>query len=498
MNRSTVDTNRSKYSKTTGRKRSPDLYAIVRNQKLPPLPYSPSKTNPTVETRKIPDYSKSTKPFFEADERFITTSKKYPDVSRPRRDSFDSRGSSARATKRYLSTNLINVSEPSNIDRRRSDSTDRLTSIKLGGDTNNNYRSKSFEKKANNNTPRTNRNCGLKGLRNLGNTCFMNSIIQCLSNTKLLREYCFYGNYENDINKKSSMKGNLIRAFSDLLKQLWSDSSASISPRDFKEQIGKFSSRFDGYSQHDSQEFLLYLLEGLHNDLNLSREKEKRYIDSSDNVDSTPAAEKAEKMWKLYKNCEKSKIVDIFVGQLQSSLKCDKCSYTSNTFEPLWMLHLPLTGQSSKLETCLSQFTKEEVLDRDEKPMCAKCKCRQKSHKKFSIRRFPKVLIIQLKRFQHGSYLTSKLNSSINYPTKGLNMQGHASDGVSAPIYDLYAVSNHSGSPQYGHYTADALNSETGTWHHFNDSIVSTIYDSSVVTENGYVLFYVSRERTEL
>lgn len=153
------------------------------------------------------------------------------------------------------------------------------------------------------------------------------------------------------------------------MKQLWSDGSTAVSPKDFKDQIGRLSSRFDGYSQHDSQEFLLYLLEGLHNDLNPTTEKRKPYIDNNDQVEKISAQEKSQKMWKLYEKCEKSKIVDIFVGQLQSSLQCDKCKYVSNTFEPLWMLHLPLTKQTSTLENCLSLFTKDEVLEKDEKPV---------------------------------------------------------------------------------------------------------------------------------
>jgi hypothetical protein len=114
---------------------------------------------------------------------------------------------------------------------------------------------------------------GMVGLKNLGNTCFMNSILQCLSNTKCLLEYCITNSYTDDINTTLSvMKGSLFNSYASLIKTMWK-SETIVSPQDFKSQIARFASRFVGYAQQDAEEFLYYLLKGLHEDVNLVRKK---------------------------------------------------------------------------------------------------------------------------------------------------------------------------------------------------------------------------------
>ena len=98
----------------------------------------------------------------------------------------------------------------------------------------------------------------------------MNSVLQCLSNTRPLLEYVLNEKYTADINTiSSSMKGALIKAFSQLIQELWvNDGYHVINTSALKSQIQRFAPRFMGYSQQDAQEFLRYLLEGLHEDVN--------------------------------------------------------------------------------------------------------------------------------------------------------------------------------------------------------------------------------------
>ncbi|XP_039507540.1 ubiquitin carboxyl-terminal hydrolase 2-like [Pimephales promelas] len=110
---------------------------------------------------------------------------------------------------------------------------------------------------------------GLVGLRNLGNTCFMNSVLQCLSNTHDLRDYCLRNSHRTDLNNNCRVKAALMEEFAKLTQTLWtSASSEAISPSDFKMQIQKYAPRFVGYNQQDAQEFLRFLLDGLHNEVN--------------------------------------------------------------------------------------------------------------------------------------------------------------------------------------------------------------------------------------
>lgn len=336
---------------------------------------------------------------------------------------------------------------------------------------------------------------GLVGLRNLGNTCFMNSVLQCLSNTRPLLDYCLKEAYLSDINTTiSGMKGALIKAFAGLLHQMWkgSSSDSAVNPQAFKSQIQKFAPRFMGYSQQDAQEFLRYLLQGLHEDVNRITTKPKPIL--SDIDDSLSEVQKANESWRRYLRMDDSKIVDIFVGQLKSTLQCTSCGHASVTFDPFWDLSLPIPKAAGtvKLQQCFDLFTKEEVLDGDEKPTCSKCKTRRKCTKSFTIHKFPHILVIHLKRFSPHERYRSKLSTNVDFPFTNLDLGTYASStSKSQPsVYNLYAVSNHSGTIYSGHYTAYCKNPFTNDWHDFNDSRVSSTSTNSIVSPEAYVLFY--------
>ncbi|CAF4767217.1 unnamed protein product, partial [Rotaria socialis] len=122
------------------------------------------------------------------------------------------------------------------------------------------------------------KNGGLCGLQNLGNTCFMNSVLQCLSNTKPLLLFCLKDNLNDHLNKSSTsvMKGALMTEYANLIRKMWLlpvEGRSVVSPSRFKSTIGNFASRFTGYSEQDSQEFLRYLLQGLSEDVNRVQKK---------------------------------------------------------------------------------------------------------------------------------------------------------------------------------------------------------------------------------
>ncbi|XP_043997621.1 ubiquitin carboxyl-terminal hydrolase 2-like [Gambusia affinis] len=330
---------------------------------------------------------------------------------------------------------------------------------------------------------------GLVGLRNLGNTCFMNSILQCLSNTSELRDYCLWNFHLMELNRRTNTA--LMEEFAKLTQNLWtSASNEAVSPSEFRNQVQKFAPKFIGCNQQDAQEFLRFLLDGLHNEVN--RATTRRKVSAQD-IDHLPDEEKARRTWNMYLEREDSKVVDLFAGQLKSSLTCTVCGFRSTVFEPFWDLSVPIAQKSSgevTLKDCLRLFTREDVLDGEERPTCNKCKARRKCTKRFSIQRFPQVLVLHLKRFSDSNVRASKLNTFVDFPLKDLDLREFSADSCERPVYNLYAVSNHTGNALGGHYTASCRNPALGEWFSYNDSRVSPMSSSQVRSSNAYVLFY--------
>ncbi|KAG5725448.1 Ubiquitin carboxyl-terminal hydrolase 4 [Termitomyces sp. T112] len=187
---------------------------------------------------------------------------------------------------------------------------------------------------------------GTLGLGNMGNTCFMNSALQCLAHSKELTDYFLTGLYQEELNPDNplGMHGAIAQAFGALLQRIWASSgtSTSYSPREFKSQLQRFAPQFSGYQQHDSQELVAFLLDGLHEDLN--RVLKKPYVEKPDweGGGNLELVKLAKLSWEGYMKRNDSVIVDLFQGQYQSTLICPECEKVSITFDPFMYLTLPL------------------------------------------------------------------------------------------------------------------------------------------------------------
>lgn len=336
----------------------------------------------------------------------------------------------------------------------------------------------------------------LTGLRNLGNTCYMNSILQCLCNAPHLAEYFNRNLYQDDINRSNILghKGEVAEEFGIIMKALCTGQYRYISPKDFKITIGKINDQFAGYSQQDSQELLLFLMDGLHEDLNKADNRKRYKEENNDHLDDANAANLA---WHKHKQLNESIIVALFQGQFKSTVQCLSCHKKSRTFEAFMNLSLPLASTSKcSLQECLRLFSKEEKLTDINRFYCSHCKTRRDSLKKIEIWKLPPVLLVHLKRFSYDGRWKQKLQTSVDFPLEGLDLSQYVIGPKSTlKRYNLFAVSNHYGGLDGGHYTAYCKNAAKQRWYKFDDHEVSEISSSSVKSSAAYILFYTSFEQ---
>ncbi|GAX17834.1 ubiquitin carboxyl-terminal hydrolase 8 [Fistulifera solaris] len=343
--------------------------------------------------------------------------------------------------------------------------------------------------KSRDNTP-----LGVIGLTNLGNTCFLNSSIQCLSATIPLTDYFLGYDYRSEINHDNFLGtgGKLVTAYAALMKDLWLGRQSTVSPVAFKAQLEQFAPQFKGYHQHDAQELLSFLLDGIHEDLN--RIKKKPYIEDKD-CDGTNDEQDAIEAWKNYLCRDKSLIVDIFQGQLRSEVQCLKCRHKNIRFEPFMYLSLPISAHCRSLEDCLRLYLAKETLSGENQWYCSQCQKHRDATKKTDLWILPPILIVHLKRFKfkENGRMGSKNEAPIAYPVRNWDLSRHVlSQGSEYPLFDLYALSNHVGNLGSGHYTAYALNRFSEQWYEFNDTRCHELEERAFRRNqsSAYVLFY--------
>eukprot|EP00927_Polykrikos_kofoidii_P064053 TRINITY_DN5906_c0_g1_i1.p1 TRINITY_DN5906_c0_g1~~TRINITY_DN5906_c0_g1_i1.p1 ORF type:complete len:502 (+),score=96.77 TRINITY_DN5906_c0_g1_i1:152-1657(+) len=350
---------------------------------------------------------------------------------------------------------------------------------------------------------------GRVGLKNLGNTCFMNAGLQCLCHIEPLAVYFLSGAFAEETNKSNprGCRGQLANAFADLQKQLWTSDQACQDPRAVHKKLSKFAPHLtEGYMQQDVQEFLAFCLDGLHEDLNRVTDRPPAITEEQEAAQEKLCRERscefaAALAWKRHLERDKSFLVDLLQGQLRSTLTCLECGHTSWRFDPCLYMSLPVTRSMSTLHDCFEKYLEEESLTGDERWQCDKCKTKVDAKKKIDLWKLPPVLVLHLKRFEfdNKTFRFSKIDKAIS--VKGtLDLSEYCSspqrDGA---LYDVICVANHSGPFGRGHYTATCRvgNGDQGEFFYFNDERVTPLpSEQAVVGRDAYVIFLARCKQT--
>ncbi|EMD39329.1 hypothetical protein CERSUDRAFT_64183 [Gelatoporia subvermispora B] len=356
---------------------------------------------------------------------------------------------------------------------------------------------------------------GTSGLKNLGNTCYMNSTIQCLSATVPFTRFFTEGRWKNAVNMVNPLgtKGALAHAFASILREMWQGENQCLTPVTFRRSVCTYAPQFSGSEQHDSQEFLTSLLDGLHEDLNrvLHKPHTEPTPEQEAELERLPVQIASEREWQIYRMRNDSLVVDFFQGQFRNRLECLTCHKTSTTYNAFMYLTLPIpstrSGSKVSLQQCLDAFVKEEVMEKSDAWNCPHCKTLRKATKRLSLSRLPPVLLIHLKRFSAKGPFTDKVETVVDFPLRGLDLTNYMPPPLPPGVgggpsisrddprcqmppyrYDLYAVTNHFGTLSGGHYTA--FISSRGGWLYCDDSRVSQADAKDVVGRPAYILFY--------
>ena len=189
---------------------------------------------------------------------------------------------------------------------------------------------------------------GLCGGKNLGNTCFMNSSIACISNCTELTYYFLSGDYIKDINKenKLGMGGKLAMSWGALLQQYWIEKTRVGNPAEFKKTLGDKVKMFRGFGQQDSNEFMNFFIDYLNEDLNGTTQKPYIELDSKKEDESDEECSK--RFWESNLTRNDSVITDLFCGQYKSTIVCPDCGNINITFDPFNTLTLSLVNKSNE------------------------------------------------------------------------------------------------------------------------------------------------------
>ncbi|XP_047264049.1 ubiquitin carboxyl-terminal hydrolase 20-like [Capsicum annuum] len=269
------------------------------------------------------------------------------------------------------------------------------------------------------------------GLVNLGNTCFLNAVLQCFMHTVLLFDLLLRNTH---VPCDRYADFCLICVFKELIGSSLAYDGGSLSPWKLVDNLSYFSSGFRKYQQEDAHEFLQCFLNRL----------ESRCNDI---------------------------VQQVFGGRLVSKLRCYNCGHCSNTYEPLIDVILEIKDADS-LHSVLESFTRVEKLDDPEiKYTCERCKVQVSIEKQLMLYNAPSVAVF-------------------HYCAKG----GQACFISEEMKYDLYAVIVHAGSTSSsGHYYS-FICAEPNEWYKFDDSTISRVHEDLVLAEEAYIMFYTKRD----
>jgi ubiquitin carboxyl-terminal hydrolase 2/21 len=322
-------------------------------------------------------------------------------------------------------------------------------------------------------------NKGINGLMNIGNTCYVNTMIQCLGHCTSFLHFVLSGKYH----KK---RDNIVDELRDIFIELWIHNNG-VMPNKFLKYIKNHITAINVFEQNDIHEFLMLFIDRMNRDI--SEQVNPHQFLSKLTYEDTQIdklKKRLDKAWINTVHKEYSPIIDYFHGQYISQIICGNCKKLHHTYELFNILDVPIHKENKTLTECLSQYTDHEYLNVNDNAewKCDNCKESVKSLKTMKFWRLPKILIVCLKRFTHD---LRKKEQDISIPQE-LDLTQYAI-GTSQCSYSLKSIACHSGSFGRGHYYSVCKN-PNGNWYRIDDTVINKMNEYYDFPSVAYVMFY--------
>ena len=332
---------------------------------------------------------------------------------------------------------------------------------------------------------------GIVGLANVGNTCYMNAVLQAFRHCPEWTLFCTKGRVDEHIHDKESSSSKVLYAYKDILKSLWAGTGpAYVMPRGFFEQLrqvvtGTIYEDFIRRTPQDAHEFLVWLLDQMY----MATQK-KIHLTPSTNTLVGSMKHLAFEGWKDAFEKEYSPLTDLIFGMNRIQYTCSHCRAIHIRWETFNTFKITPKKNTEWLDCIKAEFTSEEIEGYD----CESCKGKHKTTKQIEIWRLPKVLMFTIRRF---TPMGTKDTTSIQYDGDTLNFSSLFAAESQEPKknYILFGTVDHHGSMGGGHYTAQCLNPVWNNWHLYDDDSAHSI-QKPILGSNTYIMFFRLQNRS--
>ena len=341
----------------------------------------------------------------------------------------------------------------------------------------------------------------ISGLVNIGNTCYMNSVLQCLRHSNLCKYLLGKGFAQDKVcfTNRSPVEQGFLAEIRNLMINLENDQKTAQRPVKFLKMLAMFNKSFAGFQQADAQECLDTILQTLHNALRLNVTISVNQ--GKGNSKTNDKLRKALSQYESHLNHGGYSVIDeLFGSQFESKLTCLRCGHIWVSYDPYCLVPVEIPAKAISLYDCLDQFMKTEELEEVTCENCSKQHGKTTVHKQFRLWTLPKILVIQLKRFNgnHAGVLR-KFDKFVQAPLK-LNITKYVShpkvvsqvnqNPAALQLYNLKSMICHSGQLRGGHYTAKCFRDGEG-WFEINDDYSRKITNANELQSSlNYIFFY--------